>query len=499
MTLLVALPLLVPLTTAALAFAAWRRVRVQAWLSIAGALALLASTVALVVAVHARGVIALQAGDWPAPHGITLVADGLGALMALLAGIVGLAVAVYSLSDVAAPHRAFGYHPLLHVLLAGVCGAFLTGDLFNLFVWFEVLLIASFVLLSLGGRREQLKGGMHYVTLNLVASTLFLAGAGILYGIAGTLNLADLSVRLADAGDRGLVTTAALLLLAAFGIKAAAFPVFFWLPASYHTPPVAVSALFAGLLTKVGVYALLRVFTLVFRQDVSFTHGLIVAMATATMVSGVLGAASQTHVRRILAFHIVSQIGYMLLGLGLFVPLAVAGAVFYVAHHIIVKTNLFLVGGIVARLGGSEELGRLGGLWARRPLLALLFLVPALSLAGIPPLSGFHAKLFLVRAGLEGGRWGVVAAALAVSLLTLYSMTKIWNEAFAKPQPRTTFPVLPLSRGDLALRVAPIAALAALTVVIGVAPGLLFTLSARAAEQMLDPSAYVAAVLGGAR
>jgi multicomponent Na+:H+ antiporter subunit D len=221
-------------------------------------------------------------------------------------------------------------------------------------------------------------------------------------------------------------------------------------------------------------------------------------MATATMVSGVLGAASQTHVRRILAFHIVSQIGYMLLGLGLFVPLAVAGAVFYVAHHIIVKTNLFLVGGVVARLGGSEELGRLGGLWGRRPLLALLFLVPALSLAGIPPLSGFHAKLFLVRAGLVGGRWGVVAVALAVSLLTLYSMTKIWNEAFAKPQPRT-FPVLPLSRGDLALRVAPIAVLAVLTLVIGVAPGLLFTLSARAAEQMMDPSAYVAAVLGGAR
>jgi multicomponent Na+:H+ antiporter subunit D len=260
---------------------------------------------------------------------------------------------------------------------------------------------------------------------------------------------------------------------------------------------VAVSAVFAALLTKVGVYALLRVFTLVFRQDVPFTHGLLVAAATATMVSGVLGAASQVHVRRILAFHIVSQIGYMLLGLGLFVPLAVAGAVFYVAHHILVKTNLFLVGGVVARLGGSEELARLGGLWARRPLLALLFLVPALSLAGIPPLSGFHAKLLLVRAGLAEGRWVVVAVALAVSLLTLYSMTKLWNEAFAKAQP-PALPVLPLARGDLALRLAPIVGLAALTVAIGVAPGVLFALSARAAEQLLDPTAYVAAVLGGA-
>jgi multicomponent Na+:H+ antiporter subunit D len=214
------------------------------------------------------------------------------------------------------------------------------------------------------------------------------------------------------------------------------------------------------------------------------------------MVSGVLGAASQGQVRRILAFHIVSQIGYMLLGLGLFVPLAVAGAVFYIAHHIVVKTNLFLLGGVIARYAGTEELGRLGGIWARRPLLALLFLVPALSLAGVPPLSGFHAKLFLVRAGLEEGRWVVVAVALAVSLLTLYSMTKLWNEAFAKAPPQG-IPTTPVSRRGLALRIVPVGALAALTLVVGLVPGVLFGLSARAAEQLLDPRGYVAAVLGG--
>jgi multicomponent Na+:H+ antiporter subunit D len=496
-SLLVALPILVPLTTAALALGAWRRVRLQAWLSAAGAAALLACTVVLAARVHARGVVAIQAGDWPAPFGITLVADGLGALMALLAGIVGLAVVVYSLDDADGPRQRFGYHPLVHVLLAGVCGAFLTGDLFNLYVWFEVLLIASFVLLALGGAREQLRGGVHYVALNLVSSVLFLAGAGIVYGLAGTLNLADLSVKLARPEDAGLVTAAAALFLAAFGIKAAVFPVYFWLPASYHAPPAAVSALFAGLLTKVGVYALLRVFTLVFRQDLGFTHGLIVAVAVATMVSGVLGAAAGGHVRRILAFHIVSQIGYMLLGLGLLVPLAVAGSVFYVAHHILVKTNLFLVAGVIARVGGSEELARLGGLWARWPLFALLFLVPALSLAGVPPLSGFHAKLFLVRAAIAEERWALVAVALAVSLLTLYSMTKIWNEAFAKPAPAPLHPPRLSRRGHL-LRVAPIGVLAGLTVAIGLVPGVLFALSLRAAEQLLEPGAYVAAVLGSA-
>ncbi len=496
MNLLVALPILIPLTTAALSFVAWRSRRTQTVLSLAGGVGLLAGTVALVAAVHRDGILSLQVGSWPAPFGITLVADGLGALMALLAGIIGVAVLVSSVEDVDRPRKAFGYHPLVHVLLAGVCGAFLTGDLFNLYVWFEVLLIASFVLLTLGGRREQVKGGLHYVALNLISSALFLAGAGILYGLTGTLNLADLSVRLAQADDPGLVTTAALLFFAAFGIKAAVFPVFFWLPASYHTPPAAVSALFAGLLTKVGVYALIRVFTLLFRQDVSFTHGLIVGVATATMVSGVLGAASQSHVRRILAFHIVSQIGYMLLGLGLFVPLALAGAIFYVAHHILVKTNLFLLGGVIGRVSGTEELARAGGLWAHRPLLSVLFLVPALSLAGIPPLSGFHAKLLLVRAGLEEGRWVVVTVALIVSLLTLYSMTKIWNEVFAKANPGGV-PTAPLARGALVLRLAPSAALAALTLLISLVPSLLFALSQRAAEQLLDPRAYVAAVLGG--
>lgn len=499
MNLLVALPILVPLTAAALGLVAWRRPRAQAAISVAGGVSLLATTAALAAVVHTHGVRSLQAGDWAAPFGITLVADGLGALMALVAAIVGLAVLVYSLADVDRPRRAFGYFPLVHVLLAGVCGAFLTGDLFNLYVWFEVLLIASFVLLALGGRAPQLGGGLHYVTLNLVSSALFLAGAGILYGLTGTLNLADLSLRLQDAASPALVTTAALLFLVAFGIKAAVFPLYFWLPASYHTPPAAVSALFAGLLTKVGVYALLRVFTLLFRQDVAFTHGLLLVVAAATMVAGVLGAASQSTVRRILAFHIVSQIGYMVLGLGLLVPLAIAGSVFYVAHHIIVKTNLFLLGGVIARLGGTEELGRLGGLGRRRPLVAALFLIPALSLAGIPPLSGFHAKLLLVRAGLEEGRWVLVAVALAVSLLTLYSMTKLWNEAVAKPAPAPAEAAAPTSRGALALRLAPVGVLAALTVLIGVAPALLLTLSIRAAEQMLDPTAYVTAVLGGAR
>jgi multicomponent Na+:H+ antiporter subunit D len=315
--------------------------------------------------------------------------------------------------------------------------------------------------------------------------------------------MADLAVKLADTSHPGVVTTAAVLFLIAFGIEAGIFPLFFWLPAAYHTPPSAVSALFAGLLTKVGVYALVRMFTLVFTQDVGYTHGLLLGAAGLTMITGVLGAVTQSDFRRVLSFHIVSQIGYMVLGLALFVPLAVAGAVFYIAHHIIVKTNLFLVSGVAQRLRGTYHLADLGGLYRERPLLAGLFLVSALSLAGVPPLSGFFAKLVLVQASLETERYLIAATALAVGLLTLYSMTKIWAEAFWKAAPTdgngAAGPAPEDSPRGLRLMMAPVAFLAFLTLALGLAPGPMLALSMDAAAQLLDPSDYVRAVLGAAR
>jgi multicomponent Na+:H+ antiporter subunit D len=235
---------------------------------------------------------------------------------------------VYSFASIDVQRESFGYYPLLHILLMGVCGAFLTGDIFNLYVWFEVMLIASFVLLALGGERAQLEGAIKYVTLNLISSAFFLTAVGILYGMIGTLNMADLARQLSTVAQPGLVMTLAMLFFVAFGIKAALFPLFFWLPASYHTPPVIVSALFAGLLTKVGVYALVRVFTLLFIRDSSYIPTLILVVAGLTMVTGVLGAVAQNEIRRLLSFHIVSQIGYLLMGLGLFTPLVLAGTVF---------------------------------------------------------------------------------------------------------------------------------------------------------------------------
>jgi len=426
------------------------------------------------------------------------VADVFAAVMVALAALMLGAVLVYSPASIDAERERFGFHPLLHFLLMGVCGAFLTGDLFNLYVWFEVMLMSSFVLLALGGERAQLEGAIKYVALNLLSSAVFLAAAGILYGTAGTLNMADAALRLRSMHDSGIPAVLASMFFVAFGIKAAAFPLFFWLPASYHTPPVPVAALFAGLLTKVGVYAMIRVFTLVFTGDPGFTRPLILWVAGLTMAAGVLGAMSQSDIRRILSFHIVSQIGYMLMGLGIMTPIAVAGSVFYIIHHIVVKTNLFLIGGVIRRVGGSFALPKTGGLYASAPLLAFLFLIPALSLAGLPPLSGFWAKLTLVRAGLAAGEWAVTAVSLGVSLLTLFSMTKIWSEAFWAPAPEGTPPPPPLERGERLALFGPVAALALVTVGIGLGANAVFFVAARAAEQLVQPELYIRAVLGAA-
>jgi len=499
MSFLLLLPILIPFITAIIMVLLWSQRQVQRTLSVVGAVGLLVAALSLLYSIWQNGIQAIQLGNWPAPFGITLVADLFSAIMLVMTGLMGLVVAIYSLASIDRPRESFGYYPLLHILLMGVSGAFLTGDMFNLYVWFEVMLIASFVLLALGGERAQIEGAIKYVTLNLLSSALFLAAVGILYGLAGTLNMAHLARILPTLAEPGLVTTVAMLFLVAFGIKAAMFPLFFWLPASYHTPPVAVTAILSALLTKVGVYSLIRVFTLIFVQESGYTHTLILTIAGLTMVTGVLGAVAQTEFRRLLSFHIVSQIGYLLMGLGLFTSLALAGTVYFMVHVILAKSALFLISGVAYYLYRTYNLKQLGSLYRLYPGLSSLFVISAFSLAGIPPLSGFWAKFALVKAGLEVEQYAIVAAALAVSVLTLFSMTKIWAEAFWKdaPEETTLNPAPKLLTGFSPLMV-PIVFLAALIVVIGLWAEPVFLLSSQAAEQLLNPTEYIRAVLGGA-
>ncbi|MCY4287871.1 MAG: Na+/H+ antiporter subunit D [Aestuariivita sp.] len=492
----IATPLILPFLTAVITFLL-RRNPLGRRISCAGNLLLLIAAFILLFQVIEQGIIAGQMGGWAAPFGITLVADYLSAAMVCITAITAFAVSIYALADIGTRLEQLGYHALFNVLIGGVIGAFLTGDLFNLYVWFEVMLIASFGLLVLGGSRAQIDGGVKYVTLNLVSTILFLSGIGLLYGITGTLNLADLAIVVQDLENTGLVTVIAIIFMIAFGVKAAVFPLFFWLPASYHTPAFAVSAVFAGLLTKVGVYAMIRMFTLVFVNDVGFTHTILLWVAGFTMVTGVLGAAAQHDIRKILSFHIVSQIGYMIMGLAIMTPLAIAGAVFYLVHHILVKANLFLVAGVVNHVTGSTQLSKIGGLYKSAPLLALFFFIPAFSLAGFPPLSGFWAKYILIKAAIDVSGWVIAAVALLVGLLTIYSMTKIWAEVFWKRHPDDRQPTLDrIERGALTAYLFPIACLATMTVILGVAPDAFVVFAETAAKQLLDPSAYIATVLG---
>ncbi|MDR5904630.1 Na+/H+ antiporter subunit D [Franzmannia qiaohouensis] len=501
----VALPVIIPLLSGALSLLFWRSRPMQRFIAVAGTLALLVVGLWLITSVSREGYVVIHMGSWQAPYGISLVADMLSAIMILLTGIIGLGLAIYSLASTGPNHEKFGFYPLMHLLLAGVAGAFLTGDIFNLYVWFEVMLVASFALLILGGEKAQMEGAIKYVTLNLLASVIFLTAIGLTYGMVGTLNMADIGQRLAEAENQGMVEVLAVMFMIAFGIKAAAFPLFFWLPASYHTPPVAVSALFAGLLTKVGVYSLFRVFTLMFDQTMDYVQDILLWGAALTMVTGVLGAAAQYEFRRILSFHIVSQIGYMILGLALFTPLALAGGIFAIMHNIIVKTNLFLISGITHRLQGTYQLKKMGGLFKERPWLSVAFFLSAFSLAGVPPLSGFFAKFVIVRAGIEAEAYVVTAVALAVGLMTLYSMVKIWNEVFWKKLPEDNLvPEASTPSGDegrlvkssLGLMYLPVAILALFAVLIGVFAQPLMEMMLMAGEQLMNSQGYIDAVLG---
>ncbi len=486
-------PIAIPLTAAVMGLILPRRSRVQRGIGLAGSAGQLAAAIGLVIVVGREGILVVQAGNWPAPFGITVVADHFSALLLLAGALAGFASLLFAAMTVDEERMENGYFSLACVLLAGVAGAFLTGDLFNLYVWFEVMLIASFILLAFGRNWQQAEGAATYVTLNLIASAMFLTGAGLAYAITGSLNFAEIAERLPLVEQRPLVLALAALLLIAFATKAAAFPLSAWLPVSYHTPNPDVSALFAGLLTKVGVYALARTVTL-FAPDDDLIKTIVLAVAGLTMVVGVLGALAQLQIRRLLSFHIASQVGYMLLGIGLMTPLALAGAVFYMAQHMITKTSLFLVSGVIEHRASTGWLPSLGGLYRTQPLLAAVFALAALALAGIPPLAGFVAKYTLTRAAFESEAWALAGIALAVSLLTLLSMVKIWVRAFWTDAPDD----LRWKPGSAWL-VLPAAILAIASASMGFAAGPMMEYAMEAGRTLADSTAYRDAVLGATR
>ncbi|MEW5931250.1 MAG: proton-conducting transporter membrane subunit [Gemmatimonadota bacterium] len=495
MSNLVAAPVLLPLATALLLVPLVGRERAQHRLALASGV-LLAAAAAWIVARTAAGeVLVLPLGGWDPRVGIVWVADSLAAVMLALAATVSLAMLVYVPASFRGARESRYFYPLHQFLMAGVNASFVTGDLFNLFVAFEIMLLSSFVLISMGARRRQLRAAFPYVVVNLVGSALFLAGTGAVYGTAGTVNLAEISRRAASGGLPPAFWAAIGLVLVVFALKTALVPLFFWLPDAYPHAPIAISGLFAGLLTKVGVYTLFRVVPLVGGPQGGRIQELLLVLAGATMLLGVLGALGRSGIREILSFHIVSQVGYMVFGLALFTPLAVAAGIFYVVHHIVVKTALFFAGGIAERVGGSGALGAVRGLGRTHPWVAVGFFVPAMALAGLPPFSGFWGKFFLVVAGYQAGAWAATTISLVVGLLTLASMLKIWTAVFWGAPEGARAPALGRDPGMLSATLA----LAGVSVAIGLLAAPLLAYSEQAAAQLLAVSPYVDAVLAGGR
>jgi len=488
----VVLPLLLPLLTA-LVLLFWRRPsRSRRVLTAVSALAQLTVALSLVGRMSDGGWLVLPVGNWAPPHGIVLTLDLLGAMMLGLSTFTALACLIYGFLEL--PHGI--EHPLRlplqQFLLVGINLAFLTGDLFNLFVAFEVMLIASYALLTLEADNWDIKQAFPYIAVNLVGSVLFLCGAGLAYGLLGTLNYAHLAERAAGlAGDYRL-TALALLLTVVFALKAGVFPLYHWLPNSYPTLPTPLAALYAGMLTKVGIYVLLRMNATVFPHGLELVHQVLAWLAGFTMVLGVLGAVSRNFIRGILSFHILSQVGFMVLAIGFFTPLSIAAAIFYITHHIVVKASLFLAGGVVAVLNGTDDLDRTGNLWKATPWVGVVFLAQALSLAGLPPLSGFWGKYLLLVSGLELREYALVAASLVASILTLFSMLKIWLAAFWRQDERT---VVQLADRRWPRLTWVVGAMTIVSLTIGLGAEGVIRLAKTAAATALDQTAYIEAVL----
>ncbi len=497
---LVAMPVLLPfLAGTLLLLVSRRRLRLQRAIGLGSSLLLLALSVALVVK-SADGVPSVyRLGDWPAPFGIVLVLDRLSALMLLLTAVIAL----FSLLQAVQGQDREGpvYHALFQLQLVGLNGAFLTGDLFNLFVFFEILLIASYCLLVHGTTAPRLQAGMHYVVLNLIGSSLFLVAVGTLYGVTGTLNMADMAekVALLRSEDAALIRAAALLLLGVFALKAATAPLYFWLPAAYSAASAPVAALFA-IMTKVGVYSIVRVYTLIFGADAGVAADVaspwLLPIALLTVLLGTIGAVGSRELRRMQGYLLIGSIGIMLAPIALFSPSAISAGLYYLVHSTTVIAGMFLLSDLIAKQrGGKDDLLVRGAAPLQTAALGTLFFLGAIGVAGMPPLSGFVGKALILTA-TEPARampwvWSIVLTSGLLALLALSraGIVLFWDVSYDE---RVQSAVAWRARAF-----GPTVGLFALIVGITIFAGPITAFTQATAEQLLTPHGYIAAVLGG--
>lgn len=488
---LVVLPLLIPLLTAVILIFLSKRVKVQRWISLISVFLNMLSVVLLINQVQDKGIQTLYMGGWLPPYGIVFVADMFALLLVMTTLVVAAGCLLYAFRTIGEQREKYYFYPFVQFILAGVIGSFITGDLFNLFVCFEVMLISSYALIVLGGTKRQLRETIKYVLINIISSSLFVAAMAYLYGVVGTLNMAHLSVRVAEAGQGGILSVIAVMLLIVFALKAGLF-LFFWLPGSYSVPPTAITALFGALLTKVGLYAIIRTFTLIFYHDQSFTHSIIAWMAIATMILGGLGAVAYKDVYRILNYNVVISVGFIAFGLAVATKESLDGTVLYLMHDMVAKALMFILGGMIIAAAGTNRLNEMGGLIKRYPWMGWMFFILTLALVGIPPLSGFPGKVLMVRGGLNEGEFLLTAFAVASSLIVLYSLVRLFMGAFWRED--HLLPVRDQKKWHSTAYVSVIG-LFILVIALGVGSEWIYSYAGQAGEVLANPSIYIDAVL----
>lgn len=484
------LPMAIPLLVGIALIFFRHSIIMQRWVSFGVMLVNAGFSIYLLNRVQAEGVLHLAFGGWEAPFGIVFVGDSFSLILVLTTSVVAAICLLYAFSSTNKSHEKMFLYPFIHFLIAGVNGSFLTGDLFNLYVCFEVMLVASYVLMALGGKKIQLKESIKYVVINVVSSWFFLVAIAYLYGSLGTLNMAQLSERIADAGQTPLLTVVSIVFLTVFALKSGLL-LYYWLPGSYSAPPTAVAALFGALLTKVGIYAMFRVFTLLFYHDPSTTHIIIGVLAGLTLIAGSIGAVAYKDIRQIVAFNVIISVGFILVGLAVATSAAMEGAVFYLMHDMIVKALLFLIAGTMITLTGTANIERMSGLIRNYPLLGWMFFILMLSLAGIPPFSGFIGKVLVGQGTIEAGSYLLLGLAFFSSILVLYSLLRVflncfWGETLLGEDEETV-----PKKGWLI----PCAILTLATIGLGLGAEPMTAYVSDAAHTLLHPETYIDAVL----
>lgn len=490
MSNMIVLPMIVPIITAICLVFLRDYIKLQRIVSLVTMLFVTGVSVVLLQTVQTEGILKLDFSGWAPPFGILFVADSFAVLLVLTASLVTAICLVYAFSTVGARHERMFFYPFVMFLIAGVNGSFLTGDIFNLFVCFEVMLLASYVLVALGGERVQLRESLKYVLINVVASWMFLVALAYLYGTVKTLNMAHIAQRVAEAGQDPLLTVVSILFLVVFALKAGLL-LFFWLPGSYSVPPTAVQALFAALLTKVGMYALFRTFTLMFPLNPDVTHMIIGVMAGATIILGCMGALAGKDIRSIASYNVIIGVGFILIGLAAGTEEAFAGAVYYLIHDMVAKALLFLLIGTMVYLTGEIVVKNMNGLIRIYPLFGWMFFLVLCALAGIPPLSGFLGKVLIGQGAIAGGSYVLLGIGFASSIIVLYSLLRIFLASFFGETTISEEDKKPIPRGVMTSFVL----LGICIVALGVGAEGLAVYVEDAAYTLANPSVYIDAIL----